>query len=130
MLLATYYAQNYAGIIGWSLYLTIADSQFDNFALGMSSGGTCIEKSIAINLLVFVILDQFTLKLPQVRYTYACIAKLGHYLMIFCFSSENSKFEVRAGGSLPLSIIVKIICKMCKNLNQYKILVYCDPPPM
>ena len=23
-----------------------------------------------------------------------------------------------------------MICKMCKNLNQYKILVYCDPPPM
>ena len=50
--------------------------------------------------------------------------------MIFCFSSENSKFEVQAGGSLPLSIIVKMICKMCKNLNQYKILVYRDPPPM
>ena len=50
--------------------------------------------------------------------------------MIFCFSSENSKFEVRAGGSLPLSIIVKMICKMCKNLNQYKVLVYRDPPPM
>ena len=27
------------------------------------------------------------------------------------FSSENSKFEVQAGGSLSLSIIVKIICK-------------------
>ena len=50
--------------------------------------------------------------------------------MIFCFSSENSKFEVRAGGLLPLSIIVKMICKMCKNLNQYKILVYRDPPLM
>ena len=50
--------------------------------------------------------------------------------MIFCFSSENSKFEVRAGGSLPLSIIVKMICKMCKDLNQYKIPVYCDPPLM
>ena len=50
--------------------------------------------------------------------------------MVFCFSSENSKFEVRAGGSLPLSIIVKVICKMCKNLNQYKMPVYCDPPPM
>ena len=50
--------------------------------------------------------------------------------MIFCFSSENSKFEVRVGGSLPLSIIVKMICKMCKNLNQYKIPVYCDPPLM
>ena len=50
--------------------------------------------------------------------------------MIFCFSSENSKFEVRAGGSLPLSIIVKMIYKMCKNLNQYsyKILVYRDLP--
>ena len=47
--------------------------------------------------------------------------------MIFCFSSENSKFEVQAGGSLPLSIIVKMICKMCKNFNQYKIPVYCDP---
>ena len=48
--------------------------------------------------------------------------------MIFCFSSENSKFEVRAGGSLPLSIIVKMSCKM---FNQYsdKIPVYCDPPP-
>ena len=50
--------------------------------------------------------------------------------MIFCFSSENSKFEVRAGGSLPLSIIVKMICKKCKDLNQYKIPVYCDPPLM
>ena len=50
--------------------------------------------------------------------------------MIFCFSSENSKFEVRAGGSLPLSIIVKMICKMCKNLYQYKILVYRDQLPM
>ena len=50
--------------------------------------------------------------------------------MIFCFSSENSKFEVRADGSLLLSIIVKMICKMCKNFNQHKILVYCDPPPM
>ena len=44
--------------------------------------------------------------------------------MIFCFSSENFKFEVRAGGSLPLSIV-----KMSK-FNQYKIPVYCDPPPM
>ena len=50
--------------------------------------------------------------------------------MIFCFSSENSKFEVQVGGSLPLSIIVKMICKMCKNLNQYKILVYNDPRQM
>ena len=50
--------------------------------------------------------------------------------MIFCFSSENSQFEVQVGGSLPLSIIVKMICKTCKNLNQYKMLVYCDPPPM
>ena len=50
--------------------------------------------------------------------------------MIFCFSSKNSKFEVRAGGSLPLSIIVKMICKMCKDLNQYKIPVYHDPPLM
>ena len=55
---------------------------------------------------------------------------IGHYLMIFCFSSENSKFEVRAGGSLPLSIIVKMICKMYKDLNQYKIPVYRDPPLM
>ena len=47
--------------------------------------------------------------------------------MIFCFSSENSKFEVQAG---ELSIIVKMIYKMCKNLNQYKILIYYDPPPM
>ena len=47
--------------------------------------------------------------------------------MIFCFSSENFKFEVRAGGSLPLSIIVKM---SCKKFNQYKIPVYCDPPPM
>ena len=31
-------------------------------------------------------------------------------IMIFCFSSENSKFEVRAGRSLPLSIIVKMFC--------------------
>ena len=61
----------------------------------------------------------------QTRWNY--ISHLGHYLMIFCFSSENSKFEVQAGGSSPLSIIVKMICKMCKNLNQYKILVYCDP---
>ena len=50
--------------------------------------------------------------------------------MIFCFSSENSKFEVRAGGSLPLSIIVKMICKKCKDLNQYKIPVYRDPSLM
>jgi len=27
--------------------------------------------------------------------------------MIFCFSSENSEFGVRVGGSIPLSIIVK-----------------------
>ena len=46
--------------------------------------------------------------------------------MIFCFSSENSKFE----GSLPLSIIVKMICKKCKDMNQYKIPVYRDPPLM
>ena len=50
--------------------------------------------------------------------------------MIFCFSPETSKFEVRVGGSLPLSIIVKMIYKICKNLNQYKMLVYCDLPPM
>ena len=50
--------------------------------------------------------------------------------MIFCFSSENSKFEVRVGGSLPLSIIVKMICKKYKDLNQYKILVYRDPPQL
>ena len=55
---------------------------------------------------------------------------LGHYLMIFCFSSENSKFEVRAGGLLPLSIIVKIICNKYKDLNQYKIPVYHNPPLM
>jgi len=28
-----------------------------------------------------------------------------HYLVVACFSSENSKFIARAGGSLPLSII-------------------------
>ena len=28
------------------------------------------------------------------------------YLMIFCFSSENSKFGVRASGSLPLLLII------------------------
>ena len=61
---------------------------------------------------------------------YSCLM-LGHYLMIFCFSSENSKFEVRAGGSLPLSIIIKMICKcVAKDLNQYKIPVYRDPPLM
>ena len=47
--------------------------------------------------------------------------------MIFCISSENFKFEVQVGGSLPLSIIVKM---SCKKFNQYKIPVYCDPPPM
>ena len=38
-------------------------------------------------------------------------SSLGYYvyLMIFCFSSENSKVEVRAGRSSPLSIIIKII---------------------
>ena len=29
---------------------------------------------------------------------------LGHYLMIFYFSSENPKFGVRAGGLLPMFI--------------------------
>ena len=50
--------------------------------------------------------------------------------MIFSFSSENSKFEVRVSGLLPLSIIVKMICKKCKDLNQYEILVYRDPSLM
>jgi len=27
--------------------------------------------------------------------------------VIFCFSSKNSEFGMKAGGSLPLSIIVK-----------------------
>ena len=30
---------------------------------------------------------------------------LGHYLLESCFSSEISKNGMRAGGSLPLSII-------------------------
>ena len=36
-------------------------------------------------------------------YTYNII--LGHYLLESCFSSEISKNGMRAGGSLPLSII-------------------------
>jgi len=40
-------------------------------------------------------------------YTQELKSNLGHYLMIFCFSSENSEFGVRAGKPLPLSIIVK-----------------------
>jgi len=35
------------------------------------------------------------------------ITTLGHYLVIFCFSSENSEFGVKVGGSLLLSNIVK-----------------------
>ena len=34
-----------------------------------------------------------------------CFFSLGHYLVKSCFSSEISKYGMRAGGSLPLPII-------------------------
>ena len=35
----------------------------------------------------------------------AIVRLLGHYLVKSCFSSEISKYGMRAGGSLPLPII-------------------------
>ena len=45
--------------------------------------------------------------------------------MIFCFLSENFKFEVRAGRSLPLSIIVKMSCKSLISTRYRSIHLQC-----
>ena len=50
----------------------------------------------------------FKILMPKALYMHS-MHLLGHYLVKSCFSSEISKHGMRAGGSLPLSIICKYV---------------------